>query len=66
MRELQFMESPALAPDVAITEFVDLFRQELPTQAIAALKAATHMGNKKLTKILAAMAAEAGAMEMEV
>jgi hypothetical protein len=66
MRELQFMDSPALAPDAVITELVDLFGQELPTQAIEALKAATRMGNKKLTKILAAMAAEAGAVEMEV
>jgi hypothetical protein len=66
MRELQFMDSPALAPDAAITELVDLFGHELPTQSIEALKVATRMGNKKLTKILAAMAAEAGAVEMEV
>lgn len=66
MREMQFIDNPVLAPDAAITEFVDLFGQDLPADAVKAIRAATRMGNKQLSKVLAAMAAEAGAAEMEV
>jgi DNA-binding transcriptional regulator YiaG len=45
---------------------VDLYGQDLPEDAIKAIRAATHMGNKKLAKVLAVMAAEAGAAQMEV
>jgi hypothetical protein len=64
--ELQFMDTPTLAPDAAVTEYVDLYGQDLPEDAIKAIRAATHMGNKKLAKVLAVMAAEAGAAQMEV
>ena len=39
---------------------------DLPEQAIEAIQAATRMGNKKLAKVLAAVAEEADVAEMEV
>jgi hypothetical protein len=66
MKELQFIDSPTLPPDAVVTEYIDLYGQDLPAQAVDAIRAATRMGNKKLAKVLAAMAAEAGAAEMEV
>ena len=63
MRELDFINGQSPVPDAAITEFVDMFREDLPEQAI---RAAAKMGNKKLSKALAAMAADLGAVEMEV
>ena len=66
MRELDFINGQSLAPDAAVTEFVDMFGEDLPEQAVKAIRAATKMGNKELSKALAAMAAEWGAVEMEV
>ena len=65
MRELDFINGQSLAPDAAVTEFVDMFGEDLPEQAVKAIRAATKMGNKELSKALAAMAAESAA-EMEV
>ena len=39
---------------------------DLPEQAIKAIQAATRTGNKKLAKVLAAVAEEADVAEMEV
>jgi hypothetical protein len=43
-----------------------MYAQDLPEQAVEALKAATRLGNKKLSAALAAIAADAGVAEMEV
>ena len=64
MCELDF-NGQSLAPHAVIIEFVDMFGQDLPEQAVEAIRAATKMGNKELSKALAAMAAESAA-EMEV
>jgi len=66
MRELQFIDTPAAPPDSAATEYIDLYGQDLPDQAVDTIRAAARLGNKKLAKVLAALAAEAGAAEMEV
>jgi hypothetical protein len=66
MRELDFINGQLLAPDAAVTEFVDMFGADLPEQAIKAIRVATKMGNKELSKALAAMAAESGTVKMEV
>jgi hypothetical protein len=66
MRELDFINGKSLAPDAAITEFVDMFGQELLEEAIKAIRAAMKMGNKELSEALAAMAAESGVAKMEV
>jgi len=57
-------ESPA--PDAAITEFVESFGQDLPEEAVKAIRIAAKLGNKELCKALAAIAAESGMTEMEV
>jgi hypothetical protein len=66
MRELAFIngESPTL--DAAITQYVDMFGQDLPEEALKAIRATMKMDNKELSKALAAMAVESGADEMEV
>jgi hypothetical protein len=66
MRELEFINTPSRALDDAITDYIDKFGQDLPVQAIKAIRAATRLENKELSKVLAAMAAESGAVEMEV
>jgi hypothetical protein len=66
MRELQFIDTPAAPPDSAAMEYIDLYGQDLPNQAVDTIRAAARLGNKKLAKVLAALAAEAGAAEMEV
>jgi hypothetical protein len=66
MRELEFINTPSKAPDDAIIDYIDKFGQELPVQAIMAIRAATRLDNKELSKVLAAMVAESGAVEMEV
>ena len=65
MCELDFINGQSLAPHAVVIEFVDMFGQDLPEQAVEATRAATKMGNKELSKALAAMAAESAA-EMEV
>jgi len=65
MCELDFINGQSLAPHAVVIEFVDMFGQDLPEQAVEAIRAATKMGNKELSKALAAMAAESAA-EMEV
>jgi len=55
-----------MPPDSAVTEYIDMYGQDLPDQAIDTIRAAAQLGNKRLSKVLAAMAAEAGAAEMEV
>ena len=66
MRELDFINGQSSLPDAAITEFVDMFGQDLPEQAVKAIGAATKMDNKELSKALVAMATESGVAEMEV
>lgn len=66
MRELDFINNnTSPAPDAAVTAYVDMYSGELPEEAIKAVKAATRLGNKKLTKALAAMVEESDVAEME-
>jgi hypothetical protein len=68
MCELGFINSqaPVAVPDAAVTAYVDMYAGDLPEQAIKAIQAATRMGNKKLAKVLAAMAEKSDAAEMDV
>ena len=66
MRELDFINGESPAPDAAITEFVESFGQDLPEEAVKAIRVAAKLGNKELCKALAAIAAESGMAEMEV
>jgi hypothetical protein len=66
MRELDFINNQSLAPDAAITAYVDMYAGELPEQAIIALRAATCLSNKKLATALAAIVQKTEAVEMEV
>lgn len=66
MRELQFIDDTTTPQDAAVTEYVDLYGQDLPQQAIDAIRAATRAGNKHLCKVLAAIAEEAGAADLEM
>jgi len=66
MRELQFIDTPAAPPDSTATEYIDLYGQDLPDQAVDTIRAAARLGNKKLAKVLAALAKEADAADMEV
>jgi len=59
MRELDFVNGQPPAPDAAVTAYVDMYADDLPEQAIVAIRAATKMGNKKLVKVLAAMTEQA-------
>lgn len=65
-RELDFIKAQETVPDAAVTQYVDKYDGELPDQAVWAIRAATCLGNKKLAKVLAALAAEAEAVEMEI
>ncbi|CAD6226598.1 unnamed protein product [Miscanthus lutarioriparius] len=65
MRELDFINGESPAPDAAITEFVESFRQDLPEEAVKAIRVVAKLGNKELCKALAAIAAESGMAEME-
>jgi hypothetical protein len=66
MRELSFIDGKSVAPDAAVTAYVDMYGDDLPEQAIKAIRAATRLENKELSRALAAIAAELGAAEMEV
>jgi len=66
MRELDFVNGQPPAPDAAVTAYVDMYADDLPEQAIVAIRAATKMGNKKLVKVLAAMTEQAAGAAMEV
>ncbi|XP_066318688.1 uncharacterized protein [Miscanthus floridulus] len=66
MRELDFLNSQETEPDAAVTAYVDMYGDDLPKHAVKAIRAATRMGNKKLAKVLAALAKEADAADMEV
>ena len=65
MKELDFVNGQAVAPDAAVTAYVDMYADDLPEQAIMAIRATTKMGNKKLVKVLAAMAEQAAGAAME-
>ena len=66
MRELDFINGESPAPDAAITEFVESFGQDLPEEAVKAIRVAAKLGNKELCKALAAIAAESGGDEIVV
>lgn len=66
MKELSFINSQPPAPDAAVTNYIDMYGADLPEEAIKAIRAATRMGNKELAKVLAAMAEEAAAVDVEV
>lgn len=66
MRELEFVsDNRAPAPDAAVTAYAQLYGHGLPDAAVKVLRAATKMGNKELTKVLEAIAAEVGTAELE-
>lgn len=65
MRELSFVNNQTAAPDAAVTAYIDMYDGDLPEQAVQAIRAATKLGNKKLAKVLAAMAEEAGAADVD-
>jgi len=60
MRELSFVNNQSAAPDAAITAYIDMYQGDLPEQAVQAIREAT-----RLAKVLAAMAEEAGAADVE-
>jgi hypothetical protein len=66
MTELDFINPQAPALDTAVTTYLDTYALDLPEQAIEAIRAATRMDNKKLAKVLAAMAEKSDAAGMEV
>lgn len=66
MKELNFLNNQPSAPDAAVTAYIDMYEGDLPEQAIKAIRAAIRLGNKKLAKVLAAMAEEAVAVDVEV
>lgn len=66
MKELDFINNQPSAPDAAVTDYIDMYDGELPKEAVKAIRASTKPGNKKLAKVLAAMAEEATAVEVEV
>jgi hypothetical protein len=66
MRELDFINNPSSAPDVAVTAYVDMYADDLPEQAVMAIRAATCLSNKELAEALAAIAQETEEVEMEV
>jgi len=65
MKELSFMGNQSVEPDAAVTTYIDMYQGDLPEQAVQAIRAATKLGNKKLAKVLEAMAEEAGAADAE-
>jgi hypothetical protein len=66
MCELSFIDGKSVAPDAAVTAYVDMYEDDLPEQAIKVIRVATRLENKELSRALAAIAAELGAAEMEV
>jgi hypothetical protein len=48
-----------------VTAYVDLYGEDLPEQAIKAIRLVTRVGNKKLSKSLEALVQEAEAVELE-
>jgi hypothetical protein len=66
MRELDFINKPSLAPDAAIAAFVDRCTDDLPEQAIMAIRAAARLDSKELPEALAAIAQGTKGFELEV
>ena len=66
MRELDFISNTSPAPDAAVTAYVDMYADDLPEQAVMAIRAATRLSNKELAEALAAIAQETEEVEMEV
>lgn len=66
MRELEFVSAQQQhTPDATLAQYVGLYAGDLPEMAVQAIKAATRMGNRKLIKVLEAIAQEADSVEME-
>jgi hypothetical protein len=66
MHELTFIKSKSVAPDAAVTAYIDMYGEDLPDNAVQAIRAAMHLGNKELSEALAAIVAESGMAQMEV
>ena len=66
MRELDFINNPSPTPDAVVTAYEDMYADDLPEQAVMAIRAATRLSNKKLAEALAAIAQEMEGAEMEV
>jgi hypothetical protein len=60
MRELDFINGGSSATDAAVVEYIDSFGQDLPDEAVKALRAAAKLDDMELCKTLAAIAAESG------
>lgn len=66
MRDLDFVNnSKTPAPDAAVTAYIDSYGHDLLSAAVKVLRAATKMGNKELSRVLEAIAAEVGTAELE-
>jgi hypothetical protein len=52
-------------PDEVVTEYLDMYANDLPEQAVRAIQKAAKLGKKKLVKMLEAVVQDAGAVEME-
>ena len=66
MKELSFIDhSQQQVPDEVVTEYLDMYANDLPEQAVRAIQKAAKLGNKKLVKMLEAVVQDAGAVEME-
>jgi hypothetical protein len=66
MRELAFINSKSAAPDATVMTYIDMYGEDLPEDAVQAIRAATRLGNKELSKVLVAIASESGVAQMEV
>jgi hypothetical protein len=60
MRELDFINGGSSASDAAITDYVDSYGQDLPEEAVNAIRSAARLDDMELSKALAAIAADAG------
>lgn len=66
MKELSFIDdSQQQVPDEVVTEYLDMYANDLPEQSVRAIQKAAKLGNKKLVKMLEAVVQDAGAVEME-
>lgn len=63
IKELQFVAPDAPVFDKVLAEYLNIYKQTLPTDAITAIRKATRLSNKKVTQ---AMEAVAGAEDMGV
>lgn len=66
MHKLDFINGQSPAPDAVVNAFIDMYAETIPEEVVKALRAATRLSDKQLTRTLAAMAQHSGAVDMEV